>query len=249
MIITSVENEKIKNLIKLQKKKYRDQTDTYVIEGYHLIEEAYKAGIVLEVFLLEEEPFSLDVPYTYITKEIMKKVSTLDTPGSIIAVCRKKKFSDMDKSKALLNKIVLLDEIQDPGNLGTIIRSSVAFGIDMILLSENTVDLYNPKVLRATQGVYTHIPIFSIRMEEAISYFKKNGYPIYGTNVINGVDVRTLEDESRNKFCLILGNEGRGLKKEIQDLCDKNLYIPMKNDVESLNVGVACSILLYELGR
>ena len=179
----------------------------------------------------------------------MKKVSTLDTPSTIIALCRKKKISELKESNTLLNKIVLLDEIQDPGNLGTIIRSSVAFGIDMILLSENTVDLYNPKVLRSTQGMYTHIPIFSVKMEEAISYFKKNGYPIYGTNVENGVDVHSLDKSSKEKFCLIMGNEGKGLNKEIQNLCDKNLYIPMKNDVESLNVGVACSILLYELGR
>ena len=249
MVITSLENEKIKNLIKLQKKKYRDLTDTYVVEGYHLIEEAYKIGIVLEVFLLEEESISWDIPCTYVSKEVMKKVSTLDTPSTMVAVCHKRKFSDIQNRKVLLNKVLLLDEIQDPGNLGTIIRSSVAFGIDMIFLSENTVDLYNPKVLRATQGMDCHIPIFSLPIQEALAYFKKNDYIIYGTNVENGVDARSLGEEERKKFCLIVGNEGRGVRKEIQEMCDQNLYIPMKKNVESLNVGVACSILLYELGR
>ncbi len=143
----------------------------------------------------------------------------------------------------------MLDEIQDPGNLGTIIRSSVAFGIDMIILSENTVDLYNPKVLRATQGMYCHIPIVSVDASKAITFLKNNQYHIYGTNVNNGVDARTLNKDDKEKFCLIVGNEGNGVSKEIQAMCDKNLYIPMKKEVESLNVGVACSILLYELER
>ena len=119
----------------------------------------------------------------------------------------------------------------------------------MIILSENTVDLYNPKVLRATQGMYCHIPIISLNAKDAIDFFRKNEFTIYGTNVVDGVDARSLSAEERNKFCLIMGNEGNGIRKEIQELCDKNLYIPMKEEVESLNVGVACSILLYELGR
>lgn len=248
MVIKSLENERIKNVLKLQKKKYRDLTKTYLVEGEHLIEEAYKVGVVQEVYLLEGEALPWDVPCTYVSREVMKKMSVLDTPSAVIAVCCKKDFSDLKNEKAL-NKILLLDEIQDPGNLGTIIRSSVAFGVDMIILSENTVDLYNPKVLRATQGMYCHIPIFSLNAKEAIDYFKKNQYIIYGTNVENGKDVRELSVSEKEKFCLIMGNEGNGIRPEIQELCDQNLYIPMKEEVESLNVGIACSILLYELGR
>ena len=247
-MITSLENEKIKNILKLQKKKYRDLTGTYLIEGRHMIEEASKIGVVLEIFLQdEEEPFD-DIPYTYVSLDIMKKISALTTPTTMVAVCKKRTFSDIKNEKKVLNKILLLDEVQDPGNLGTIIRSSVAFGMDMILLSENTVDLYNPKVLRATQGMYCHIPIFSFNAKEAITYFKKNNYVIYGTNVLNGRDVKTLTSQEKEKFCLIMGNEGKGIKSDIQTLCDENLYISMKQEVESLNVGVACSILLYELG-
>ena len=249
MAITSVENEKIKNLVKLQKKKYRDLSGTYVVEGYHLIEEAYKAGVVLEIFLVEGETVPFEVPCTFVSTEVMKKVSTLDTPSTMIAVCRKKKFSDIKNHNVLLDKVLLLDEIQDPGNLGTIIRSSVAFGINMIILSENTVDLYNPKVLRATQGMYCHIPIIRMDSQEAILKMKESDFTIYGTNVTNGTDIAKLSDEEKKKWCLIMGNEGNGVKEEIQALCDKNLYISMNSNVESLNVGVACSILLYEFRR
>ena len=247
MVITSLENDRIKNLVKLQKKKYRDETNTYLVEGYHLVEEAYKANFVIEIFALEGNNISFDVPITFISNDVMKKISTIDTPPHIVDLCKKGQYEMV--ADAYLIKLLLLAEIQDPGNLGTIIRSSVAFGIDMIILSENTVDLYNPKVLRATQGMYCHIPIVSVDASKAITFLKNNQYHIYGTNVNNGVDARTLSKEEKEKFCLIVGNEGNGVSKEIQAMCDKNLYIPMRKEVESLNVGVACSILLYELER
>ena len=172
----------------------------------------------------------------------MKKISTMDTPSNVIALCKK------IINKNIGRKILLLDEVQDPGNLGTIIRSSVAFGIDTIILSENTVDLYNPKVLRGTQGMYNFINIFNMNSINAIEDIKSRGIKIYGTNVVNGVDVKSLSDEDKRSFCLIVGNEGNGVREEIQMMCDKNLYIKMNDNVESLNVGVATSILLYELG-
>ena len=243
MVITSIENEKIKKLLKLQKKKYRDLEDMYLVEGYHLVEEAYKAGVLLEVFQLDEE-ILFDVSTTIVSDMVMKKLATTDTPTNIIGVCRKKHY---DQIKG--NHILLLDEIQDPGNLGTIIRSAVAFGVDMILLSENTVDLYNSKVLRATQGLYCHIPIMSVVAKESIISLKEMGYVICGTDVLGGEDLYNIDKKEFEKYCLIMGNEGNGVRLEIKEMCDKNLYIPMKNQVESLNVGVACSILLYELER
>lgn len=244
MIITSLENEKVKDLIKLQRKKYRDITNTFIVEGEHLVREVLKKGIVIELFVVEGNTFDFDLDCTYVSLEVMRKISTLDTPSNIIALCKKN-----TDNKIIGNRILLLDEIQDPGNLGTIIRSSVAFNIDTIILSENTVDLYNPKVIRGTQGMFCHINIVNLDAEHAIDYLKENNYIIYGTNVNNGVDVRSLSSEDKNKFCLIMGNEGNGVRKNIQEMCDKNLYIKMNNDVESLNVGIACSILLYELGR
>lgn len=242
MVITSVENERIKNLCKLEKKKYRDMTNTYLVEGEHLVIEALKANVLDEIFVLEGNNFSFDVKTTEVSFEVMKKLSSMDTPINIIGLCHKNSNNEI-----LGNRVVLLDELQDPGNLGTIIRSSLAFNIDTIILSENTVDLYNPKVLRATQGMHFHINIISMPSYDAVTKLKENNYLVLGTNVENGYDVRDIDNI--DKFCLIMGNEGNGVRKEIQDMCDKNLYIKTNSKVESLNVGVACSILLYELGR
>lgn len=242
MVITSVENDKIKNLCKLEKKKHRDMTKTYLVEGEHLVIEALKANVLDEIFVLEGSNFSFDVKTTEVSFEVMKKLSSMDTPINIIGLCHKNSNNEI-----LGNRVVLLDELQDPGNLGTIIRSSLAFNIDTIILSENTVDLYNPKVLRATQGMHFHINIISMPSYDAVTKLKENNYLVLGTNVENGYDVRDID--KIDKFCLVMGNEGNGVRKEIQDMCDKNLYIKTNSKVESLNVGVACSILLYELGR
>ena len=241
MVITSLENQKVKDVVKLQSKKYRDITDTFVIETSNLVEEAEKAGIVKDLFLVEDEFVDNEDVY-FVTKEVMKKMSSLDSPSNVLAVCKKSNSKDI-----LGNRILLLDNIQDPGNLGTIIRSSVAFNVDTIVLSLDTVDLYNPKVIRASEGMFFHINIVIMDLEKAIDIIKKRDITIYGTNVNNGDDVRNIENKS--SYALIIGNEGNGVKPNIQKLCDKNLYIPMRNNCESLNVGVACSILLYELGR
>ncbi len=140
----------------------------------------------------------------------------------------------------------MLDDIGDPGNIGTIIRSAKAFNIDTIILSNNSVDIYNEKVLRSTQGMIFNINIVYADLMETILTLRDRGYLILGTNVNNGVDVREVKT---SKFALIMGNEGKGVHKEIQDMCDKNLCIKMNSSCESLNVGVATSILLYELDR
>lgn len=241
MVITSLENNKVKEVVKLQSKKYRDLTNTFVVETTHLVEEAEKAGIVKELFLVEDEFVDRNDTY-FVTKDLMKKMSSLESPSDVLAVCEKTISNEIKGEK-----ILLLDNIQDPGNLGTIIRSSVAFGVDTIVLSLDTVDLYNPKVIRASEGMFCHINIVIMDTKKAISIIKEKGITIYGTNVDNGEDVRNILH--KNSYALIMGNEGNGLKKEIQVLCDQNLYIPMKDKCESLNVGVACSILLYELRR
>ena len=144
------------------------------------------------------------------------------------------------------NHILILDDIADPGNLGTIIRSSCAFNVDTIILSTNSVDIYNDKVLRSTQGMIFNMNIIYCDLEDIIPKLRDNGYLILGTNVNNGVDVRTVKV---SKYALIMGNEGHGVGENIQNMCDKNLYIAMNFDCESLNVAVATSILLYELNR
>ena len=242
MTITSLENTKIKYWLKLKQKKYRDLNNEYLIEGEHLVEEAVKNKIIKELIIIENYTNNYNLEATYVTEEIMKKLSSLDTPSPIMALCIKK------QSKEIIgNKILLLDNIQDPGNLGTIIRSSKAFNIDTLVLSLDTVDLYNSKVLRSTQGIYNYLNIVKMDLNEAIEIIRKKKIPLYGTNVINGVNVKSLNKDSKKSYALLMGNEGQGLNKQLQSLCDINIYIPMNKDVESLNVAIATSILLYEL--
>ena len=152
-IYTSIENKKIKNIKKLYTKKYRDEFNEFIIEGEHLVVEAYKSGYLKYIILEENSNIDINIDKIYVTENVLKYISELDTPPKVLGVCSK------IKEKEIGNKVLILDGIQDPGNLGTIIRSAAAFNIDTIILSKDTVDLYNPKVLRATQGMIFNINI------------------------------------------------------------------------------------------
>ena len=243
MIITSLDNDNVKKWKKLCKKKYRDEFGIYLVEGEHLVEEAYKSGVLDKVIVLEGEDYSYD-NIIYVSYEVMKAISSLDTPNRIMGVCKKKEGSEL-----LGKRYLLLDGVQDPGNLGTIVRSAVAFNIDTIVLSDDTVDLYNPKVLRSTQGMIFHTNIIECDLVSVIGELHNMGITVYGADVNNGIDARELSSLDKTSFALVMGNEGNGVRREVKELCDKNLYINMNENVESLNVGVATSILLYELGR
>ena len=154
MLITSIKNEHVKELARLKDKKYRDLTNMFLVETKHLVLEAYRAGLIKELILEQNEIFPIDVPTTYVSKEVLKKISALETPSNVMAVVEKR-----PETKELGEKILILDRIQDPGNLGTIIRSAVAFNIDTIVCSPDTVYLYNPKVVRSSQGMMFHLPI------------------------------------------------------------------------------------------
>lgn len=239
MLITSVNNNRIKDICKLKEKKYRDSTNTFIIEGKNLINEAYKKNLLKEIYVLESIDISLDIDTYYVTKEVMKKISSTDSIPSIIGICNKK------KEDSIGNRLLILDNIQDPGNLGTIIRSSKAFNIDTIIVSPDTVDMYNSKVLRSTEGMIFHTNIIIRELSSFIKNLKEDNYIIYGTKVDGGTNIKDIN--INNKYALVIGNEGRGMSSTISDLCDKYLYIKMNNEVESLNAAVAASILLYEM--
>ena len=226
----------------MNQKKYRDRENLFLVEGEHLVLEAYKKGKIKELILEQDVVLPLDVETIYVTNDIINYISELDTPQNIMAVCNK-----LEEKEDLGNRILILDNIQDPGNLGTIIRSAVAFNIDTIILSNDTVDLYNPKVVRATQGLMFHINIIRKDLLEIIPKLKEENYKILSTNVNHGKSLKTLE--KNEKFAIIMGNEGNGVKEEIEELCDEFLYIDMNEACESLNVGVATSIILYELDK
>ena len=184
--------------------------------------------------------------------EIIEKIKNIDViiiseliPGEISIEELIKKIRKVNKK--IGNKILALDGIQDPGNLGTIIRSAVAFNIDTIVLGKGTVDLYNSKVIRGTQGMLFHINIISEDLCEFISNCKEQNYKILGTKVTHGKNLKNIE--KNDKFVIIMGNEGNGISDSVEDLCDEFIYIDMNEVCESLNVGVATSIILYELDK
>ena len=241
MLYTSIENKKIKNIKKLNEKKYRDETNLFIIEGEHLLKEAYNNGILKEVILEENTNLDIDIEKSYVTSNVLKYISKLDNPSKMIGICKKLEKNNIG------NKILILDGIQDPGNLGTIIRSGVAFNIDTIVLGKDCVDLYNSKVLRATQGMIFNINIVEEDLEVFIPTLKEKNYRIYGTKVNGGKSLKNIE--KNDKFAIIMGNEGRGVKDSILNLCSDYIYIDMNEKCESLNVGVATSIILYELDK
>ena len=240
MYISSVNNEFIKETAKLKEKKYRDITNTFLVEGEHLVNEALKNNLVKKIIVCEDYQYETDIEKIIVTKEVMKKLSDNPSIPRIMAIVKK------DEKNYIGNKVIILDRIQDPGNLGTIIRSAIAFNFDTIILSDDTVDIYNPKVIRSTQGMLFNINILRDNLVSKINKLKEDNYLILATRVTDGTDVSKYK--TNNKFALIIGNEGAGVSEEVLNMCDDYLYINMNKSCESLNAGVAASILMYELG-
>ena len=236
MKITSLNNPKVIFWAKLKMKKYRDIEHLFIVESEHLVTEALKKGIVKEIITTEEKEY--EVPTYNVSTEIMKRISTLITPSKVMAVCEYLMPDDIK------GDILLLDHIQDPGNLGTIIRSAVAFNFSTIIVSEDTVDFYNDKVIRSSEGMIFNINLVKDDLLSIIPVLKEKGYKIYGTDVKKGKNIKTID----NKECaIIIGSEGKGMSIEVKELCDDFIYINMSKTCESLNAAVASSIIMYEV--
>ena len=234
MQIESVNNPKIKNLIKLKEKKYRDLTNTFIVEGDHLVREALKKELVIEIYSLSDEDYG--VPSFKITEAVMKKITSQVSISPIIALCKKM------GEEPIKGPVLILDGIQDPGNLGTIIRSAVAFSMPNIIISDNSVDLYNPKVIRSTEGMLFHVNAIRKNLSEYLPTLNKD-YQIIGTDVRMGVNIRNLSLNSN--YGIVIGSEGSGMGVS-KDFCDTFIKIPMSDKCESLNAGVSASIIMYE---
>lgn len=237
MIIASLNNSKVKAWNKLKEKKFRDEENSFLIEGDHLVECALNYGVVKEIITTDENYKIPHIPVYYVTSSIMKKLSNQVTGTNIIAVCQK------IPERQIQGNVCLLDNIQDPGNLGTIIRSAKAFGIDTLVLSLDTVDLYNDKVIRASEGLLFGLNIIKSDLKTIIKKLKENNYKIYGTNCKEGLELKKVAFAPLS--AIIIGNEGRGMKPDLTSLCDEMIHI--KIDGESLNAAVAASIIFYEV--
>ncbi|MEG0138424.1 MAG: RNA methyltransferase [Bacilli bacterium] len=242
MIYKSLDNNYIKQLKKLQQKKYRDQMHEFLIETPHLVTEAYNAGCLKQLIVEENTVFDLKVDSIKVAKKVIDYLSQLKSSNNVMGL------GSYNENKQIEgNKILILDNIQDPGNLGTIIRSAVAFNIDTIILSKDSVDIYNSKVLRASQGMVFHINIIIGDLLKVIPELKRQHFKIVTTKVATG---GRLKDFSKTlKFAIIMGNEGNGISKEIQEISDEFLHIDISKKCESLNVAIATSIILYEISR
>ena len=238
--IVSLQNAKVKTWSSLHQKKYRDRLGLFLVEGEHLIGEAMQAG-VLEA-LIFDEPCAFDCPQMYeVTPQIMNRLSANVSDVHMIGVCR-----ILQNAPQNMKRVVLLDGIQDPGNLGTIVRTARSFSFDAVYCSPQCADLYNEKAVRSTQGALFHIPVIRGSLSGIIEDLRKDDFRIIATTLEHSQTMSEIENTGKPGF--VFGNEGKGVRKEIQLDADERLRIEMEG-FESLNVAVAAGIVMYHYQR
>ena len=239
-MIESKQNQRVKAWKKLSQKKHRDREGLFLVEGWHLVEEAVKSDWTIDTLIVEDGVEVTDewstLPLEFVSSPVMKEISQTETPQGIAAVVRQKEW-ELNQPKRML----MLDQIQDPGNVGTIIRSGLAFGVEAIILGKGTVDLYNEKVVRATQGALFHFPVIQ---SDLFEWLNKRDIVVYGT-ALDEQAKALPEIEPPEAFAIILGNEGMGVQPSLLERCNETIYIPQETQAESLNVGIAASVILY----
>lgn len=255
--IVSKENEFIKHVKKLKDKKYRDIEKEYVIEGIKLVAEAIQEGALIKrIVLCDDCEKNAAIPKellyeiakyecVYVTEKIFKYLSEVQTPQGILAIIEKNPQEvQIDYTQDI---IVALDDIQDPGNLGTILRTVDSIGLTQILVSKGTADAYNSKVIRSTMGAIFRIKIIECEdLKQTLKEIRKHKFKI----VVSSLQTQnTIYDINYHKKVIIIGNEANGVEEDIQKLADEKIKIPMLGKAESLNASVATGIILYEYVR
>ncbi|CAJ1185641.1 RNA methyltransferase, TrmH family [Companilactobacillus paralimentarius DSM 13238 = JCM 10415] len=247
--IESKKNDEIKQLKKLASTKYIRKTGTYMVEGFHLVREAdeYEQDFV-QVLVTEKYAEDRlvkkyhDIAVT-VSEEVAKELSETKTPQGIFAIL---KVNNTESLSAITGKWVMLDDVQDPGNVGTIVRTADAAGYDGVITSLDSADFYQPKVQRSMQGSQFHLPIYRMDIHKAIDMAKESELTIYGSEV-NEQAKPYNELEKLDNYALIMGNEAHGVTQDVLNACDENIYIPILGKAESLNVAVAAGVLMYGL--
>lgn len=251
--INSINNKKYKLCIQLEHKKYRDRYGLYLIEGTHLLEEAAKAGAILDgIFLREGYAFcqTQGMPETFVLAEkIFKNIAQTETSQGIVAIARKRQWEEADFFERCRGKnVLILDRIQDPGNIGTMIRTADAAGYAGVMALKGTGDLYAPKAVRAAAGSLFRLPVLFVDTPgQALELLRK-----YGKKTVSACfDTERLyfQETLQRDIALLIGNEGGGLCQEFIHGSDVRVRIPMDNQVDSLNAAVAAGILMYECRR
>ena len=240
-IIRSKSNQLIKQTKKLLQKKYRKTS--YLIDGWHLLEEAQKSGAQIEqIFVTEEGLHRLNQPelVKLVSPEVLAELSDSVTPQGVVAQLS---LPQQEPPGQLSGKFLVLEDVQDPGNVGTMIRTADAAGYDGVFISEKSADIYSMKVLRSMQGSHFHLPIYRVDMGKLLEHFKSKQIPVFATTLSkNSVDYKEIIAPS--SFALVMGNEGHGISDFMADQADQLIHISMPGQAESLNVAVAAGILL-----
>jgi len=242
MFIESNQNNQYKNWLKLKQKKHRQGAQEFIVEGEHLVQEALAHGAVKEIIVRQDaiidEALIKDSKVSTLKDSLFDKLASTESPQPIMAICRMG-LANIEKN----NRLLLLDSIQDPGNLGTLVRSAAAFGFDGLILGPGCADIYNEKTVRATQGAIFKLAIEQKNLGAAISELKEAGAKIYGTSLEGAQPLGTVQ--SSEKMGFVLGNEGSGVDSSLLALTDGNIFIEMQENVESLNVSIAGSVIMY----
>lgn len=239
MLITSLDNNRIKNVRKLLDKKYSISSNLFIIEGEHLVNEALSKNLLKELYVLDGHTFNTNFSFDTVSENVMKSLSDMKSTPRVIGVCEITSKSNIGK------RILVLDCIQDPGNAGTMIRSAVAFGIDTVIFSKDSVSPYNIKVIRSTQGMIFKLNIIIGDLKEELNKIKELNIPLIGTSLDTENSIESLE--KLDSYAVVFGNEGNGISEETKKNVNKLVKINMNSSCESLNVGVSCGIILYHL--
>ncbi|RWZ59825.1 RNA methyltransferase [Halobacillus fulvus] len=242
-MLTSIQNPKVKEWRKLQKKKNRTKEKKFLVEGHHLVEEVLKSDYSVEELIKREGTdfeVSLDIPVTEVSDQVFDAIASTETPQGIAAVVHQK-----DQHFEPGDLTLMVDAVQDPGNLGTIIRTADAAGFDQVILGTGTVDPFNDKVIRSTQGSLFHIPFIQGDLVPYIDALKEEGVTVWASTLTDATPYQQLKSPER--AALIVGNEGQGIDESLTNLADQRVFIPIYGQAESLNVAIASAILMYHL--
>ena len=256
-IISSKDNELIKHIKKLKDKKHRDESNEYIIEGVKLIEEAVKENArIKKIIVCEDTTRTYEIPThimyeiakyecVYVTNKVFASITQVTNPQGIMAIIEKGDTNvQIDYTQDI---IVALDDVQDPGNLGTILRTVDSIGLNQIIVSKGTADAFNSKVVRSTMGAIFRVKIIEVEnLPQSIKEMRKHHFKLMVTSLQTE---NSIYDIKFNKKIIVIGNEANGVSKEIQEMADEKAKIPMLGKTESLNASVAAGVVMYEYVR
>lgn len=256
MTITSKDNEQIKHIKKLKEKKYREEYNEFIIEGIKMIEEAISENVKIKSIIICDDCKSQgaipnELMYEiaklnciYVAEKVFNTITDVINPQGIMAIVEKPKLEEINYSES---NFLLLDNIQDPGNLGTILRTADSLDMKQIIVSKGTADAYNLKVVRSTMGAIFRVKIIEVQsLNKIVKEMKKHKIKVYATDLQTD---KSIYDVDYKKKAVVIGNEANGVSTEILNLADTKIKIPMLGKTESLNAAVATGVILYETVR